>query len=241
MSEQQGRICPRGAGFYTWQSGDTLQSVASANNITSQALTDANPDIDFGSLTAGDIICVPAVVTTPCSQGQTYTVVRGDTLNRIANRFGVSVNAIYNVNPGISSSNLQVGMVICIPPRTVQPSPPVQTPVPSPCSEGYTAKTIGSGQTFASILVENDMSYYAMRQINPGIAPQNPTPGQVYCVPSSGGIGTCASGRRTYTIQGDYTLGELAAVLSTTQATLLQLNPSLKPGDFIRGQIICIP
>lgn len=229
MSEQQGRICQRGASFYTWQAGNTLQSVASASGITAQALEDANNGVDFSTLVAGDVICVPAQVTT-CAQGRRYTITRGDTLSAIATRFSTTVSEIMALNPGLTANNLQVDAVICL--------PPAQS---SPCGEGYTAKTISPGQTFASLLIENDMSYYAMRQINPSLAPQNPSAGQTYCVPSTGGVGTCANGKRTYTIQDNYALGELAAVLNTTQATLLQLNPSLKPSDFVAGQIICIP
>lgn len=231
MSEQQGRICQRGASYYTWQSGDTLQNVASANGISTQALQGANEGVDFAALAAGDVICVPAAVTTSCAGAQLYTVVRGDTLNKIAASYGVTVAQIRVLNPGVTPTNLQVGQVLCIPNANVV----------SPCGEGYTAKSIANGQTFASILIENDLSYYAMRQINPNVTPQNPMAGQTYCVPASGGIGTCASGRQTYTIPDNYPLGELAAVLNTTQATLLQLNPTLKPSDFVQGQIICIP
>lgn len=32
--ETQGRICPRGASYYTWQTGDTLRSVAQQAGTT---------------------------------------------------------------------------------------------------------------------------------------------------------------------------------------------------------------
>ncbi len=45
--ENQGRICPRGAGYYVWQEGDTLQSVVQANGTTLQAIHLINPYVDF--------------------------------------------------------------------------------------------------------------------------------------------------------------------------------------------------
>ena len=32
--ENQGRICPRGASYYTWQAGDTLRSVSQQAGTT---------------------------------------------------------------------------------------------------------------------------------------------------------------------------------------------------------------
>lgn len=46
-----------------------------------------------------------------------YTIMAGDTLFAIAQRFNVSVQAIINANPGINPNFLQIGQVICIPRR----------------------------------------------------------------------------------------------------------------------------
>ncbi len=46
---------------------------------------------------------------------QTYTVVRGDTLYRISNRFGVSIAAIQQRNGLGTSTNIQAGQVLIIP------------------------------------------------------------------------------------------------------------------------------
>lgn len=51
----------------------------------------------------------------PGAGEQTYTVVRGDTLYRISNRFGVSIAAIQQRNGLGTSTNIQAGQVLIIP------------------------------------------------------------------------------------------------------------------------------
>jgi hypothetical protein len=63
----------------------------------------------------------------------TYTVVQGDTLNGIAERTGVPLEALLAANPGITAGTLSVGTKLVIPTgaqATGEPTPtPVQLPV----------------------------------------------------------------------------------------------------------------
>ena len=55
-------VCPRGTSAYTWQEGDTLESVARDRGITAQSMTLANPDTDFNTLAAGSTVCIPPAI-----------------------------------------------------------------------------------------------------------------------------------------------------------------------------------
>jgi LysM domain len=55
--------------------------------------------------------------STPAA-GSDYTVREGDTLALIAQSSGVTVAAIVQLNPTIDASNLQVGQVLHLPPRS---------------------------------------------------------------------------------------------------------------------------
>lgn len=63
---------------------------------------------------------LPPDTPTPASLGSTYIVVEGDSPQGIADKLGVSLDALIAANPGILDAPLQVGQVIIIPP---QPTP----------------------------------------------------------------------------------------------------------------------
>ena len=76
-------VCPRGTSAYTWQEGDTLESVARDRGITAQSMTLANPDTDFNTLAAGSTVCIPPRIFS-CLSGELYQVKAGDTFQKIA-------------------------------------------------------------------------------------------------------------------------------------------------------------
>ncbi len=60
----------------------------------------------------------------------TYTVVQGDTLSGIAQRFGINLDALLSANPGIQPAVLSVGTTLIIPTGDGIPGEPTPTPVP---------------------------------------------------------------------------------------------------------------
>ncbi|HEY8424968.1 MAG TPA: LysM peptidoglycan-binding domain-containing protein [Limnochordales bacterium] len=114
--------CPVGCGgLYIIQPGDTLFLIAQRFGTTVQQIQNCNPQIVNPNLVhAGTFICVPqqGVGTAPCPPGcgNPYTVVAGDTLFFIAQRFGTTVQAILACNPQITNPDLIFpGQVLCVP------------------------------------------------------------------------------------------------------------------------------
>jgi len=135
---------------YTVQPGDYLIKIASKHNITLAQLKEWN-GLTTDLIRIGQVLVVskgsapapaapsvpaptPAPVTTENTAGTTYKVVAGDTLSRIAVKYGTTVAKLKELN-GLSSDLIRVGQVLKVNGQAVsdnketvtQPSaPPVQ-------------------------------------------------------------------------------------------------------------------
>jgi LysM repeat protein len=110
----------RGTGsedIYIVNKGDTLGKLATRFNTTIDRLLALNKSITNRNLIyEGQRLAVPNGNTPAPAPGQTYTVVRGDTLRSIASRFGTTVDEILKLNPDIKDANkIVVGQKIVLP------------------------------------------------------------------------------------------------------------------------------
>lgn len=130
-----GAYWDNGNGYSTYivARGDTLKALANRFGTTMDVLASLNNIKNYNLIYQGQRLTVPNKSTTPVtppppppSSGTTYTVQKGDTLRKIADRHGVTVSDILAVNPQIKNANLiYVGQVINLPAaatyHTVQP------------------------------------------------------------------------------------------------------------------------
>lgn len=95
--------------IYTVQPGDTLYSIARLYGSTVQLIINAN------NIRNPNLIFPGSVILIPVEPGMIrYTVLPGDTIYRIAARFGTTSQSILNANPGLDPLRLIPGMVITI-------------------------------------------------------------------------------------------------------------------------------
>lgn len=123
----------------------------------------------------------------------------------------------------------------------VRPSPVRPVPVSRRCPIGYRRGTVQNNQSFTDLLLENNVSYNAMRAANPNLPTTRIAPGTVYCAPPSGSRRVCTYGSRSYVMSQGETIYTLVRTLGISPGRLLQANPSLAPGDFLPGRVICLP
>ncbi len=219
---------------YTVKRGDTLKSIALENNLTVEAILNANPDIaDPEDLRSGQSIVLPLLNTSGYSSGDYYTVKVGDTLESIAKEHGTAVDAILLKNPKlIDTDSVEAGETIEIPKAHASQIPPP----PATCSGRY--YTVVAGDSLYLIAQRNNITLDALLAANPQITdPARISVGQVICVP-----GTTPSCEGTlYTIRAGDTLFSLAQRYNTTVDAIIRANPGIDPSNLRIGQVICIP
>ncbi len=120
-----GAILGTDGGFFIYvvARGDTLKSLAVRFGTTVDALLAANKNITNANLIyEGQRLTiyvgpnVPPTTPAPAPGGQTYYVQLGDTLRKIAAKFGTTVEAIQRVNPQITNPNvIYTGQAIKLP------------------------------------------------------------------------------------------------------------------------------
>ena len=102
---------------YVVQKGDSLWSIANANNTTVDEIANLN-DLDTNTIYVGQILQIPNsgdLQENPSSTSDTvYVVKSGDTLYSIALRYDTTPNAIINKN-NLTSSVLTIGQQLIIP------------------------------------------------------------------------------------------------------------------------------
>lgn len=119
--------------------------------------------------------------TCPSNFSSRYTVRSGDTMSLIAQRFGVSLNALIRANPHITNPKIIfAGDVLCVP-APIQPEPRV----PVSCPPGFQGRyTVQPGDTMFFISQTFGVSLSALNAANPHIPNPNVIfPGDVICVP----------------------------------------------------------
>jgi len=90
---------------YYVRPGDTLSQIAARFGTTTTAIARANGIININRIYTGQRLVIPAPAAPPLQGTTFYVVGRGDTLARIAARFGTTVAAIASTN-GIGNPNL---------------------------------------------------------------------------------------------------------------------------------------
>lgn len=172
-----------------------------------------------------------------------YYVQYGDTLARIAARFGTSVYAIASLNGIYNPNFIYVGQLLYIPgayyPPPVTPVPPPVTPVPPPTPGQYVVRP---GDTLNIIARYFGTTVYALQLAN-GIANPNLIyVGMVLIIPNT--VPPTPPPPTTviaYYVQYGDRLSRIAFRYGSTVSAIVAYNGISNPNVIYVGQLIYIP
>ena len=188
----------------------------------------------------------PQVNVNPQATGYTTHVVQaGESLSRIAVRYGVSVQALVTANNIANANQIFVGQRLRIPTTGQQPAPSQQT---SACARSH---TVVAGETLSGIAVNYAVTIQSLAQANGVSVTSYVYIGQSLCIPgsgtsggdtSSGGSGTgTGTGGFWYEVQLGDTLSRIAFNNGTTVSAVMRANNLADANTLFWGTRIWIP
>lgn len=246
--QQEAEPCGNCTQPYTVREGDTFYTIAQQFSVSFDQLAAANAHLsDPTELAPGQTINIPVAEVGAQGHAQSqqavqcppgtfrYTVQPGDSMFRIAQRFGVSLDALIAANPQIPNPNLIFpGQIVCVP-SSPAPPPPV-------CPPGTFRYTVQPGDSMFRIAQRFGVSLNALIAANPQIPNPNLIfPGQVICVPSAPPT-VCPPGTFRYTVQPGDSMFLIAQRFGVSLNALIAANPQItNPNRIFPGQIVCVP
>lgn len=214
---------------YVVQKGDSLWSIANANNTTVDELANLN-DLGANTIYEGQILQIPNTgnsgVTFPGKE-TIYVVQKGDTLYSVALKYNTTPSAIKKKN-SLTSDTLSVGQMLTIP-----------ADVESTGDENITVEesntyTVQKGDSLYSIANSYGISVDELKRVN-DIVGNILTIGQVLVIPTSN-----ANASNLYVVQKGDSLWSIANNFGVSVNAIRMIN-NLTSDVLSIGQTLMIP
>lgn len=177
-------------------------------------------------------------------QPSTYTVVKGDTLAKIAAKFGVTQESIVSLNNLSNPNLLTPGQQLKVGAASPTGSASSGLTEGSSGSAKASTYTVRAGDTLMSIAQKLGVARKDLQTLNNIANPDQIYVGQVLRVPgaaSTQGTATTGSKAKTYTVQRGDTLAAIATRFGVTIAQLKQANNIANANQIYTGQVLTIP
>jgi murein DD-endopeptidase MepM/ murein hydrolase activator NlpD len=175
------------------------------------------------------ILSISLLFGTAFSQECKYHKVKnGESLEKIAKNYGVSVQELLKANKNIKTNKLKVGESLCIPQKT---------------SQDYAIYKVKKGDTLQSIAEKFGVDAQELKSFN-NLKSEKVKEGQELKIPAKG---TAKKQKKetqeygTYVVQKSAKLEHVAKKLGVSQRELEELNPGLKGKWLTKGTVVKVP
>ncbi len=167
--------------FHTVKTGDYLTILAKQYGVTVDAIKEANR-MTSDTTRLGETLIIPILMggastsnvatptPAPSQTTSSYTVLAGDSLWGIAQKYKTTVSAIKSAN-NLTSDSLQIGQRLIIPTGVDVTTNPTPTPTPTPIQEPTpsvtaTSHTVVAGDTLWGVATRYGTTVIALKQAN---------------------------------------------------------------------------
>jgi murein DD-endopeptidase MepM/ murein hydrolase activator NlpD len=178
------------------------------------------------------ILSISLLFGTAFSQECKYHKVKsGESLEKIARNYGVSVQELLKANKNINPNKLKVGENLCIPQKT------------STKTQDYAIYKVKKGDTLYSIAKKFGVDVQELKSFN-NLKSENIIEGQELKIPAKGTAKKQKEETQeygTYVVQKGAKLEHIAKKLGVSQRELEELNPELKGKWLTKGTVVKVP
>ncbi|MCP9851105.1 LysM peptidoglycan-binding domain-containing protein [Cyanobium sp. Morenito 9A2] len=234
---------PALAGSYTVKPGETLSEIAERYGVSVERLLKLNGLKDANNLQAGRKLVVPGGSSTGGGSGSrpgghgTYTVKPGDTLSELADRFGVSVERLKQLNGLQSASDLQAGSKLVVPGAASASGPSRSS------AGGSSTYTVKPGDTLSELADRFGVSVERLKQLNGLQSASDLQAGSKLVVPGAAKPSTATAaktkpvtkGAKEHVVQPGETLSQIAETYGVSVDRLTALNNIKEPNAIPAG------
>ena len=222
---------------YTVKENEWATEIAERFGVSLELLREHNPRVNLNLIHPGDVLRIPipdylAPALEPSeAQGSlttTYTVRTDDIASRIADRFGISLADLRQLNGGGTLNHIRIGQTLTVP--WTGPSadaPPGSVPAVEVRRRTY---RVQSQDTFQSIAASHSLSMEELRGLNPGRPNDLVVVGQLLYLPGTIEPPIVSEERTLW--EADL-VQYAAATLGVTPHTLLANHSAVEPGQWL--------
>ncbi|RME10311.1 MAG: LysM peptidoglycan-binding domain-containing protein, partial [Aquificota bacterium] len=207
---------------YRVKEGDTLEKIARREGVDINSLKSANRGLDERRLKAGQNLCIPVKTTKkkPSEKYAIYEVKRGDSLQKIADSFGVDVRTLKEFN-NLKDDRLVEGQKIRIPAKgsSVEKRGGAE-------ETDYETYTVKKGARLEHVAKATGIPLKELERLNPELKDAWLKPGTQVKLPK-GSKQTVAKEEKyeLYTVKRGAKLEHVAKATGTSVKEIERLNP----------------
>lgn len=218
---------------YTVRSGDTLSRIASRHGVTVSDLVSANglsnPDLIY----TGQVLSIPGEDTDVM-----HVVTSGDTLLRIAGRYGSSVGDIVAANKIRNPNLILIGQELLVPNAS---SPSAGTAANSISDRTGQYHVVKRGETLKQIAGQySGVTVDDLVRAN-GIVGSVIYAGSALYLSGPGHVASGTAGEISYRVQSGDRLGDIAHANGVSVSSIVSANGIKNPNLIRAGQVLGIP